>query len=189
MPSEEKKRTATQLLEGLLKGDDVVLLQIYEQFYEGTERFVLNNNGTKADAKDIFHDGLQELFLQARDGLQIKSSFGGYLHTICRKKWLNRLRRQKLFTSDRAEDKIVKSEESTEEILIKYEQKLLFRKHFSTLTEKCKQVLGLIFKELPLVEVADQLGFTYNYIRKRSSECRKKLVDQIKKDPLFKELS
>ncbi len=189
MPINSNKNTAAQLLEGLLKGDEVVLLQIYEQFYGNTEQFVLSNSGTKADAKDLFQEGLKELFLQGRDGLSIKRSFGGYLHTICSRKWYNHLRRQKIFTSDRAEDKTVKSEEDTEGALIKHEQQLLFRKHFSALAEGCKEMLSLIFEEVPLTKVAEQLGVSYKYVRKRSSNCRKNLIEQIKKDPLFNELS
>ena len=37
-------------------------------------------------------------------------------------------------------------------------------------------------------EMADQLNITENYMRKKKFECKKKLIVQVKKDPLYIEL-
>lgn len=179
-----------QYIEGLSLGDERILRRIYDNFYHQIESFILSNSGTEEDARDIFQTSLKILYLQVREGLSIQRSFAAYLQVICQRRWYNQIKRKNHLSQIKktiAPD--LQSDEDTLEMLIRQERKLLFRKHFTLLPDSCRQILNLVFEENSLIEVAKKLGYSYNYVRKRSSECTAKLNEEIKNDPLFEELS
>jgi hypothetical protein len=55
--------------------------------------------------------------------------------------------------------------------------------------DACRKILHLaLVEKQPLMEVGEQLGYTYDYARKKKSQCQRKLVELIKDDHRFQEL-
>lgn len=168
--------------------DDALITEVYQTYYAGIEQYVRKNRGTAEDARDLFNDALKIIYLQGRDGLQLHTSFGGYLGTICRCRWINELKRRQRFTPDIEDQAEPVAEEDIWANMVAYERKLLYRKHFGQLPERCQQILTLTFEGLNYREVAERLDLNYSFVRRRAGECTKKLTQAIRQDPVFKEL-
>ena len=51
-------QSGNRFIEALLKGDSVVISEIYERFFPKVLQFILQNKGCHARAKDVFQESL-----------------------------------------------------------------------------------------------------------------------------------
>ena len=174
---------------GLVRGDDAIINEIFRQYYPQIEVYVLKNNGNVQDAKDLFNDSLKIIYLQGKKDLILHSSFIGFLKTICKRRWINELKRQKRFTPDVMDQQEPVSEEDFGKDLAEQEKTLLFRKHFKQLPNRCRQILKFSFEEMNYREIAEKLNLNYSFVRRRAGQCIKTLTAAVKADPIFKELN
>ena len=85
-----------QVLQGLKQGDKAAYQLLYQCYYPVVERYVLRNNGTQADARDVFQDALLVLCRQtAQDDFALTCSLKTYLFAISQNLWLKHLRKAK----------------------------------------------------------------------------------------------
>lgn len=191
MPTTATINTETYL-EGLRTGDDSVIQQIFLNFKSPIVHLLLKKSATRTEAEDVFMDALEAIYGKVqRDTLVLHDcSFQTYLTTVCLNQWYNKCRRKK-FKSGVTPDELValESNENLEEALYKNERTALFWDAFQKMGEACRRVLQLsIIDEQPLMEVGEALGYTYDYARKKKSQCQRKLVGLIKEDHRFQEL-
>jgi len=175
-------------IEGIRAKDGTVIKAIFKEFFPSIKAYVLKNQGTINDAEDLFHESLKIIFLQAQRGLLLQHSFGGFLHTICKRRWINVLNRQSRFKNDIENQPEPTTDQSVIADLIADEKQLLFRRHFKKLHERCQEILSLSFEGLNYRKIAEQLKLNYSFVRRRGGECIKSLTDSIKGDPIYREL-
>lgn len=85
------------VIEGIRLGDTRILTCFYASHYRTTEKLILNNNGNKADAEDIFQDAIMVLYVNLQDPeFQLKCRPETYVFAVARYKWLKRLGRDKM---------------------------------------------------------------------------------------------
>ena len=69
-------------------------------------------------------------------------------------------------------------------------KKKVFWNHFAKLKKDCQVILNLTFKELTDLEIALTLGMKDKEdVIKRRSRCKYYLMQSVRKDPLFDEIS
>lgn len=89
LPEEERK----YLLFDLLKGDQDVFNELYEDEFPKIVDFILRNSGTKEDARDIFQESLLVLIENVyKKDFKLTSSIGTYLYAISKHLWFEELR-------------------------------------------------------------------------------------------------
>jgi len=180
-----------QLLEGVLKADNKAVTQIYDLALPSVISWVKENNGTEADARDIFQEALMALFRKLEEGnFTLTCTLKSFLRIMCRNLWLTRLRNNKKFQGSNLEDiEPVTLDEGIVERIEKSEKEQLFFKHFDLLGENCRKIMQWFFDKMPLKEIAAKLDTSENYIKKRKFICKEKLIKAIQADPMFKELN
>lgn len=178
------------LLKGILEADSRRIQQVYDQALPAVIRWVAENNGTEQDARDVFQEAMIALFRKLEGGdFTLSCTLTSYLRILCRNLWLVRLRDGKKFQATPLEGiEAVDLSHDMLEQLGQAERQRLFFKHFDALGEKCRRILSLFFDKTPLAEIAQQLGTSEGYIKKRKFECKEKLVKAVQRDPLFQEL-
>ena len=74
-----RKQTENDYLRAIKNRNDVLIQEIYNQFLGKVVGFVIANNGTKTDAKDIFDKAVYQIsaWLE-REDFTINSTFGGF---------------------------------------------------------------------------------------------------------------
>lgn len=174
----DKDSNKDPFLQKLKRGDEQAVEELYEQAFHYCASFVLKNKGDIEDARGIFQESLIVLFRNIhKEGFELRSHIKTYLYGITRNIWLKKLDRQKrgglsLVVDDPNSNFQVEetaddtSAEEKEEQVEKLEQAL------ANHSEDCQRLLRLFYYEnMSYKEVAQQMGYTDSYVRKKKMNC------------------
>jgi RNA polymerase sigma factor (sigma-70 family) len=179
-------------VEALLANDHTLIDEIYAKFAPKVIGYVRKNSGDETDARDIIQETLITIYDQAKTkGLQLTCPFDAYFFLICKRKWLNALKKRgnKEVTIDDERLSIGDDSEKQAAYTQKFEdQQALYLSVLTKMGGICKQIITLGFSAMSMQEVADQLGITYAYARKKKSLCISKLTRLIKESPQYRML-
>lgn len=175
------KNETLDLVEGFKQNDRRCLNKIYSMHYSSVEHYIFKNNGSEADAKDIFQEAILAAWLNVKEGKfspETSDSLGGYIFQISKFKWLDKLkskaykstmRIEREETIDDGEDEI--NEKQVQEDRINYLKSL-----YSKLDEKCKQILnGFYYEKKSLEEIGAELSYDAGSLKTMKYRCMKKL--------------
>ena len=151
------------LVKGLAAHDAESIETIYRDNFATIKGFIIKNNGYTDDALDVFQEAMIVLFEKAKSGsFTLSCQLQTYLYSICRRLWLKKLQKQKLYNP---------SIEIIEEIVpvdneIEYHEKktndfLFMENALKKIGEPCKSLLEAFYldkKSMP--EIAASFGYT-----------------------------
>ncbi len=178
---------------GLLDGDADVIEEIYAQHSQKIIGWVQKNGGNVEDARDVFQDALITIVKQAeKPGWELTCPFSAFLFLVCRGRWFNELsrrKRQRVTLQDMAGFEIAEdAEKQAEHALREYQEYQLFQKAFNELKDACKEILSKSWSGIPQKELAEHLGYTYGYFRKKKTLCLAALIELITGSEDFRKL-
>lgn len=183
-----------QILKGILRHDNLILQYVYKQYYYKINYFVKKNHGNEEDASDIFQEAIIVIYrkLKESDLIFEKSSFAGYLFSVCRFLWLKQLEKRRIEKEKLNESLPFQEDlydENLSEIVEKNERYGLYQKHFATLSTDCQKLMQLFFERVPLKEIAKVMGYKgEKYAKTRKYKCKEILIRRIKQDTEFKKI-
>lgn len=181
------------IVKGILQGDPKTLQDFYNKHFNSVKHYIRIRGGTLEDAEDVFQDGVVFLYTKLKENtLVLTSSPGTYFIGVCKGIWSNRLRKKNLRkgTDIDGRDLLnIADDPGFTEAIEKQERFNLFQKNFQKLSVKCKEILQLVFQKNTAKDIAKQLNNSEGYIKKKSFECKKKLTELVREDPLYVELS
>lgn len=155
--------TDLELLNGLAKNDRKAIEQLYSQHYRMVQSFVINNNGTADDARDIFQEAMVLLYEKTRTGnFELTSKLKTYVYSVCRRLWLKRLQQlQRFSTPVESMEEVAPVEEDLEEQDRRNEAFSMMDKALSHLGEPCKSLLEAYYvHKKQMQEIAETFGYT-----------------------------
>lgn len=179
-------------IEGLANNDSEVIQTIYKKFVPKVVSYIKNNSGDEDSAQDVVQEVLILLFKQAKtEQLKLTCPFDAYFFLLCKRKWLNELKKQSNKGVTIKED-LLSIHESADEMVLQTEhfdeKQQLYDLMFQKLGEKCQEVLKLSFTLSSMEEVAEKLSVTYGYVRKKKSLCIGQLTQWIQETNRFKSI-
>ena len=179
-------------IEGLLHNNSNIIQAIYSKFVPKVKNYIRTNSGNDDAAQDVVQEILILLFNQAKaKKLQLSCPFDAYFFLLCKRKWLNELKKASNKGVTINED-FTSTTESTQAMVTETElfneKQELFDLMFQKLGDKCKEVLQLSFSLKSMEEVAEKLNVTYGYVRKKKSLCTGQLTQWIQETNRFKSL-
>ncbi len=177
-------------IRGILNNEAPVLGEIYRKFLPVLFGMLRRNGGTFEDARDVFQEALVVVFHHAaRPGFQLTAPFQSYLLGISRFIWLRQLKKNARMevTSDLEEGFDI--DEDLEQKIFESEKRNLFREKFDRLGPDCRQLLQRFFDREPLLHIAEDMGYTADYVKKKNKVCKAKLMELIQNDPRFGEIT
>ena len=177
-------------LDGLRTGDEKIIKAIYTSMFSKVRHFVLKNEGQQQDAEEVFQNALFQLSIRLKvSDIEIKSSFEGYLFTVCKNLWRKELNSKKRWVRN---DEVIalKSEESNHsEAIVAQERWDLFEEKLELLSPNCKELLKDYFKKVPYNHIVKKFKYaSENVAFQRIFKCKKRLGDLIKKDGNYEKL-
>jgi len=183
-----------QILKGILRHDNLILQFVYKQYYYNINYFIRKNQGSEDDASDIFQEAIIIIYRKIKENDLIfeKSSFKGYLFSVCRFLWLKQLEKRRI-EKEKLNDSLPYQEDlyddNLNELAEKNERYGLYQKHFGTLSTDCQKLLQLFFEKVSLREIAKVMGYkSEKYAKKRKFKCKELLISRIKQDAEFKKI-
>ncbi|GGI55986.1 RNA polymerase sigma factor [Winogradskyella haliclonae] len=189
---EKKNHEDQKYITGLLQNNSFVIQSIYDKYAPKVVNYIKQNNGSADEAQDIIQEAIITIYHQAsQKNLQLTCPFDAYFFLLCKRKWLNHLKKNynKEVTINEATVSIGDdAQELAFETEIFGEKQALFAEMFNKLGDACKDLLKATFKIKSMEEVAERLGVTYAYARKKKSLCIGKLTEMVRKSPKFNQL-
>ncbi|PJJ09800.1 RNA polymerase sigma factor (sigma-70 family) [Flavobacterium sp. 1] len=179
-------------IEGLANNDSAVIHVIYKKFVPKVIHYIKNNSGDADKAQDVIQEVLILLFNQAKTGqLRLTCPFDAYFFLLCKRKWLNELKKH----SNKGvtiKEELTSIHESADEMVLQTEhfdeKQQLYDVMFQKLGEKCQELLQLSFTLPSMEQVAEKLAVTYGYARKKKSLCIGQLTQWIQETNRFKSI-
>ena len=176
-----KNQSDRETFLGLKSKDNQAYEILYKFYYPSVKNFILKNNGSEDDAKDIFQETIMVLLEKVpKDDFNLTSSLKTFIFAIGSNLWLKRLRDS---------NKIVKTEIGTyEKYLSDYEEveedmhqdnsnRVL--RVLKTITNKCLVLLKAIFYDDKNI---DTITKEFGYTNKHNSQNQKfKCLEQARK--------
>lgn len=151
------------LLKGLAKDDKRSIETIYRANYSMIQSFVLNNNGSVEDARDLFQEAMVVLYEKSKTAsFSLNCQIKTYLYSICRRLWLKRLQQlSKFHTPVESLEEMVPVEEELEEHEKLNNDYILMEHAMNKIGEPCKSLLDAYYlQKKNMQEIAAEFGYT-----------------------------
>jgi RNA polymerase sigma factor (sigma-70 family) len=172
-------------LTALVNNDAAVIDEIYKNCARQVKSYICFNSGSADDASDIFQEALIDIYHQAKNKqLQLTCPFNAFLFLVCKRKWFNELKKRALLPVTNDSDDVLdtKGEDTfalAEQLEDQEAQNSRFYAAFEKLGERCKEVITWSMKGEAQEIIAEQMGVTYGYLRKKKSECMAALIKMV----------
>ena len=169
-----------QFIEALRQNDPRGIRKIYDQYAGQALRWVVNNNGSAADAQDVFQEALIVLFEKASDPqFVLTCPLGALLHLIYSRKWIDKIRAKNKETVVRKEEETRYNLESDSDVLVMAEEVLDYAAKqqrladaFAQLSDLCRQLLSMLSEGLEPRVAAEQLQMnSVDTLYRRKNAC------------------
>lgn len=167
-----------RFLVALRENDSHTLEELYRECSPKITQWVLKNNGTVADANDLFQEALISLHTSAhREDFTLTCPISALLFTICRNQWINQLRRKKKESEVRkVEAERYTPESATVSAYERWEEDQLQQARLdealAKLSDTCQKLLRLLGKGTSPAEAAEKLGMSNaNTVYRRKNAC------------------
>jgi RNA polymerase sigma factor (sigma-70 family) len=147
---------------GVKSRNEESLRTLYKTYFPMILNFVVNNNGTEQEAKDVYQEAVIILYEKAIEGITLSCKIKTYLYSVCRRQWLKRLYEKSRYKSGvqdmeefiKVEEDIVKGEEAENEFLLMGES-------LNQLGEPCRTIIeDFYIHDLSMEIIADKFGYT-----------------------------
>ena len=152
--------------------------RIYVKFYPYIKNFILKNNGSLADAEDVYQDAMIVIYSKLRNkDFVLSCALKTYVFSICRNLWMSKLKEKKRFVDFVSDGTYISiSQDDFLPLEVEEKQKKL-KRLFSQIDEKCQRVLHLFyFHRLSMKTIAQELGLANEQVAKnKKSRCLKRL--------------
>ncbi|MFM2325980.1 MAG: hypothetical protein RIR31_182 [Bacteroidota bacterium] len=151
------------LLKGLADNDKQAIESLYKDNYAMIQSFILNNNGSHDDARDIFQEAMIVLFEKARSGsFELSSQLKTYIYSVCRRLWLKRLNQMQRYSGNLGNlEETIPVEEEIESHEKRNDDFNLMENAMSKIGEPCKSLLDAYYiQKKHMQEIAADFGYT-----------------------------
>jgi len=180
-------------IDGLLQNNSSIIESIYKKFVPKIKNYIRTNSGDDDQAQDVVQEVLITIYNQAKtSSLQLTCPFDAYFFLLCKRRWLNELKKSSNKEVTLLDDN-VSTYESVQEMAFQTEtfdkKQSLFDEMFQKLGEKCQEVLKLSFTTKTMEEVAEKLNVTYGYVRKKKSLCTGQLTEMMQQSNRFQTIN
>jgi RNA polymerase sigma factor (sigma-70 family) len=176
-------------VEALLTNNKQVVGEVYAKFSGKIKRYILANNGSESDAADVMQEALIDIYQQAKHkSFQLTCPFEPFLLLVCKRKWLNELKKRSVLPVTNSDFDLLNVGEDVFAEAELLEQQNKEAQHFALVFEKlgdrCKEVIRESLTGDSQEKIAERLGVTYGYLRKKKSECMASLIKLINNDSM-----
>ncbi|WP_164108940.1 MULTISPECIES: RNA polymerase sigma factor [Sphingobacterium] len=177
-----------------LKDNDSKGIQlIYNKYAKQIVTLIIQNSGTEDDGYDILQESLVDIYHMARDrNFVLTTSFLAFLSLVCKRKWLNVLKkRQRMLVTNSENDLLYVEDKSYgewDELFVQIDRENYVMTVLGTMGQSCQDIIRRCLVEKQQEKIAESLGISYAYLRKKKSECMSILIKKVRESNIFKSL-
>lgn len=186
--SDAELLTSIQLGQGM----NECVQAIYRNHFEQLSWFILNNNGNRQDAEDIFQEVVVD-FIEAvqRNKFRGECSVKTFLYSLNKHAWLNELKRRgrALQRERKYEKEHDKEELDVSHIIAGREARREVMSIVDQLGDACKKILLMFYYEnQSMKEILENTEYeSEQVVRNKKYKCLKQLEQMLSANPLLKD--
>lgn len=166
------------------KNDEKALRLLYKKCFSKVRRFILRNNGTHEDARDIFKDAVLVLYHQTQKSSRNTSiEAGEVVYNTAKNLWINQIKRYSKEKAYEYSNRLSSGDPYMLNIVMNKEKRNAVKIIMQSMDERCRELLELslfygfseeqIKEKLQLDEETDVSTAVY--------KCHQKLMEQVDK--------
>ena len=155
--------TDREVVLGILNNSEDALNKLYIGYFPMVLQFILNNNGSEDDAKDVYQEGIIVLYNKIKGGdFELSSKLKTYLYSVCRRIWLKKLTQQSKKTNNIADfEDVLVVEEDVDRHEEKDRQFDRMQSALLLLGEPCKTIIqDFYISNLSMQDICEKFGYT-----------------------------
>lgn len=152
-----------EILKGIGRNDKHAIEGVYKENYALIQHFVISNNGTEDDARDIFQEAMMVLYEKSRsENFELTCQIRTYLYSVCRRLWLKKLQYARRMESQVENlDNLVQVEDDLEQHEKLTRQYQTMRTAMGKIGEPCKSLIEAFYVHRKnMQEIASFFGYT-----------------------------
>lgn len=160
MNTTEKEQS---LLKGLAENDKNAVEALYRDNYTAIQSFILNNNGSVDEARDIFQEAMIVLYEKSKSpSFELNCQIKTYLYSVCRRLWLKRLLQLNKYSSQvESMEDTIPVEDEIEDHDKKNEDFVLMENAMAKIGEPCKSLLDSYYiQKKTMQDISVEFGYT-----------------------------
>ncbi len=177
------KEIPVDIVEKIRNGDNKSLNLVYGQVYPMVEKYIIENSGSKDDAKDVFQDAMF-IFMKKieQTNFELSSKLSTFIYGISKNLWLKKLTKKKV---DNAE---LKSEFEfdllEDDLTFKLEKLKIVKLCIERLGEPCQTIIiQFYYFKQTMKEIAEKLHYSNaENAKNQKYKCLIRLKKMINKD-------
>jgi RNA polymerase sigma factor (sigma-70 family) len=180
-----KKISDITIIDGVRKQDDKILNWLYDNYFSGVKRHILNNSGSVDDVSDVFQDSIIILYRQiTEENLTLSADLKGYFFGIARNVWSAQLRKKQKTTEIEDDHPDTEDRDDVNNLLLERVVSRAFKK----LKPDQQTILNLFSEGLSYEEIAVKMNLKNEvYARRKKYICKDMLIELMKEDPEYQE--
>lgn len=179
-------------VQALLRNDNKLIAEIYSKFAPKVVGYIQKNSGDESAARDIIQEALITIYDQAKTkGLQLTCPFDAYFFLICKRKWLNFIKKNKpegVTINEEITSIGAQAQQQADETALYDDRASLFNAMLKKMGDACRKLLKLSFSIKSMEEVARKMEVSYAYARKKKSLCVGKLTKMVQESAQYQTL-
>lgn len=184
-----KEYTDNEIIECLRNRQSYVVRYLSDRYMPMIRLMVYQKGGSLEDAKDIFQDGLM-IMLEKIDNKDfvLTCKFKTFLYCVCENLWKSVIMKKQAATNYLSRRIDTDNDNDFTELLDNKLYEKIFWDVFETLDDVGKKILKLYWEEVSPQEIANNLGYTYGYVRKKKCEAQAELTEKVKRHPDYRRI-
>lgn len=174
--------TEEKILFDLKNRDENAIRVVYQANWPMVLQMVKVNNGNEAEAKDLYQDSMLDFLEKVWDEkFVLTCKIKTYIYSICRNKWLYRLRGRGKFTDLETYTEIAEMAADYPEEIPDAPDDQQIMQAINHLGEPCKSLLiGFYYEKLNLEQLAQKLNYkSINVAKQQKFRCKDRLKNAI----------
>ncbi|MCI4669536.1 MAG: sigma-70 family RNA polymerase sigma factor [Bacteroidia bacterium] len=182
-------------IQALRENNPKLIQEINQNFRPAIIALCKKNSGNHQEGEDLFQEALLAIWRRVREqGIELHVPFGAYLYRVAKNKWINILkqkaRREVTFEDLSGYEGVEGDSEALERLELIERQEALIWERFKELSDRCQEILKGAWSQTfsSMESMADSLGVSYGYLRKKKSECTARLMKLVKESHSFQHL-
>ncbi|UKT65810.1 RNA polymerase sigma factor [Pedobacter mucosus] len=155
--------TDREVILGILNNSEDTLSKLYKAYFAMVLQFILNNNGSEDDAKDVYQEAIIILYNKIKEGnFELSSKLKTYIYSVCRRIWLKKLTLNSKKTGNITDyEDVFAVEEDVEQHEEKDMQFVKMQSALEHLGEPCKTIIqDFYIHNLSMQDICEKFGYT-----------------------------
>lgn len=174
-------------IEALRTHDPKLLAEIYQLFAPKVRALLKTKGAGLEESGDIFQEALIDIFKLASKGdFELTCPFEAFLILVCKRKWYNQAKKKTgpgvtksldegyQFVADDGDLQALQHADALE-------KEHLVMELLQHISERCREIILASYAHTSQEVLAEQMGISYGYLRKKKSVCMAELIELVNK--------